>query len=386
MLTEGWPTRRGSPTVDPAGPWTDDAPAVARLREHGAVLLGKTTTPEYGHKGVTDSRVSGITRNPWDTSRTPGGSSGGAAAALAAGLGPLAIGTDGGGSIRIPASFSGVFGIKPTFGRVPAWPASPFGTVSHVGPMARCVADAALMLGVLAEPDPRDWHALPPDGADYARDLDRPLRGATVAWSRALGMSGAPLDPETAALTEAAARRFESLGATVEEADPEWPHEPGAVFDTYWSIGAAMLAETIGPEKAAALEPSLRKYVEAGRRLDGLAVKRAELRRAGNGLAFNRLFERFDLVLSPTMPMPAFAAGEPAPDDSLAGEPLRWTPFTFPINLTRNPAASTPCGLTRAGLPVGLQVIGPLYGDAAVLRACRACERAAPLGRRAPIS
>ncbi|HSA90126.1 MAG TPA: amidase family protein, partial [Burkholderiales bacterium] len=156
LLTKGWPTLRGSKTIDPKGPWNDDAPATARLREHGAVLLGKTTTPEFGWKGVTDSPLTGITRNPWNKEKTPGGSSGGAAAAVAAGMGPLAVGTDGGGSIRIPASFTGVFGIKPSFGRVPAWPLSPFGTVAHVGPMTRSVTDAALMLNALALPDARD--------------------------------------------------------------------------------------------------------------------------------------------------------------------------------------------------------------------------------------
>ena len=384
VLTVGWPTLRGSPTVDPEQPWTDDAPAVARLREHGAVLLGKTTTPEYGHKGVTDSPVSGITRNPWDTDKTPGGSSGGASAALAAGLGPLAIGTDGGGSIRIPSSFAGVFGIKPTFGRVPAWPASPFGTVAHVGPMARTVEDAAAMLTVLAEPDGRDWNALPYDGADYRHGLDRPLRGLTLAYSRTLGMPDVPLDAEVESLVEAAIRRLEELGAAVETVEPQWPHEPGAVFGVYWCIGAAKLAEDLGPEKTAMLEDTLREYVDAGRALDGLTVKRAELQRAACGFAFNRLFERFDLVLSPTMPIPAFAAGVPWPDDSFATKALRWTPYTFPINLTRNPAASVPCGFTAAGLPTGLHVIGPLYGESAVLRACRAYETAEPWHRRRP--
>ncbi|MCS6855984.1 MAG: amidase family protein, partial [Elioraea sp.] len=163
VLTRGWPTLRGSKTIDPKGPWKDDAPCVARLREHGAVLIGKTTTPEFGWKGVTDSPLTGVTRNPWDPRLTPGGSSGGAAAALAAGMGPLAIGTDGGGSIRIPCAFTGVFGLKPSFGRVPAWPLSPMGTVAHVGPMTRSVADAALMMNVIALPDTRDWHALPWD-------------------------------------------------------------------------------------------------------------------------------------------------------------------------------------------------------------------------------
>src|SRR6476646_6668109 len=167
ILTKGWPTLRGSKTVDPKGPWNDDAPAAARLREHGAVLLGKTTTPEFGWKGVTDSPLTGITRNPWNAKKTPGGSSGGAVAAVASGMGPLAVGTDGGGSIRIPCSFTGLFGIKPSFGRVPAWPLSPMGNVAHLGPMARTVADAALMLNVLSQPDARDWHALPYEPRDW---------------------------------------------------------------------------------------------------------------------------------------------------------------------------------------------------------------------------
>src|SRR5437868_9971111 len=172
ILTQGWPTLRGSKTVDPKGPWNDDAPATARLREHGAVLIGKTTTPELGWKGVTDSALTGITRNPWNPKKTPGGSSGGAAAALASGMAPLALGTDGGGSIRIPCSFTGLFGLKPSFGRVPAWPLSPFGTVAHLGPMTRTVGDAALLLNVISQPDARDWLALPAESHDYWIGLD----------------------------------------------------------------------------------------------------------------------------------------------------------------------------------------------------------------------
>src|SRR5882762_8954329 len=187
ILTRGWPTLRGSKTVDPKGPWNDDAPAVARLREHGAVLVGKTTTPEFGWKGVTDSPLTGITRNPWNPAKTPGGSSGGAAAALAAGMAPLAVGTDGGGSIRIPCSFTGLFGIKPSFGRVPAWPLSPFGTVAHVGPIARNVTDAALMLNVLSLPDARDWHALPYEARDYRTTLEHGVQDLRIAFSPDLG-------------------------------------------------------------------------------------------------------------------------------------------------------------------------------------------------------
>jgi aspartyl-tRNA(Asn)/glutamyl-tRNA(Gln) amidotransferase subunit A len=171
LLVRGWPTLRGSRTTDPKQPWDVDAPSTARLREAGAVLLGKTTTPEFGWRGSTDSPLSGITRNPWDLHKTPGGSSGGAVAAITAGMGALATGTDGGGSIRIPAAFTGTVGIKAHFGRVPAWPLSPMGTVAHVGPQARTVEDAALMLDVLARPDARDWMALPPPRGSWAAAL-----------------------------------------------------------------------------------------------------------------------------------------------------------------------------------------------------------------------
>ncbi len=187
VLTEGWPTLRGSRAIDPDQPWDEDAPATARLREQGAILIGKTTTPEFGWKAVTDCALTGITRNPWDISKTPGGSSGGAAAACALGMGALHVGSDGGGSIRIPAGFTGIFGLKPSFGRVPAYPSSPFGTVSHLGPMTRTVADAALMLTVLAQPDSRDWFALPYDRRDYRIGLEQGARGLRIAFSPSLG-------------------------------------------------------------------------------------------------------------------------------------------------------------------------------------------------------
>ena len=384
ILAKGWPTLRGSKAIDKAQAWDEDAPPVARLREHGAVLLGKTTTPEFGHKGVTESRVTGITSNPWNPDMTPGGSSGGASAALAAGLGQLAIGTDGGGSIRIPSSFAGVFGLKPTYGRVPAYPLSPFGTVAHLGPMARTVADAALMLTVLAEPDWRDWHALPYDGADYRESLGEPLDDLRIAYSPTLGLGEVPLEPEVRALVDSAARTFETIGASVEEADPVWPHEPARVFLVYWNIGSAKLVADLSDEQRAKLDPSLLTFAEAGRRYSGLDIKDAELARAACGLALAEFFERYDLLLSPTMPMPAFEVGRDIPSEAFADEPLGWTPYTYPINLTRNPAASVPCGFTGSGLPVGLQVIGPLYGEAAVLRACRAYENANPLHEKRP--
>src|SRR5438034_7552916 len=227
ILTKGWPTLRGSKTVDAKGPWNDDAPATARLREHGAVLLGKTTTPEFGWKAVTDSALTGITRNPWNPAKTPGGSSGGAVAAVAAGMGPLAVGTDGGGSIRIPCSFTGLFGIKPSFGRVPAWPLSPFGTVAHVGPIARNVTDAALMLDVLSLPDARDWHALPYEARDYRTTLEHGVQDLRIAFSPDLGY--AKVDGEVAVLVREAVKVFADLGARVEEKHPAFEN-PEPIF------------------------------------------------------------------------------------------------------------------------------------------------------------
>ena len=246
ILTKGWPTLRGSKTVDPKGPWNDDAPVTARLREHGAVLIGKTTTPEFGWKGVTDSPLTGITRNPWNPAKTPGGSSGGAAAAVAAGMAPLAVGTDGGGSIRIPCSFTGLFGLKPSFGRVPAWPLSPFGTVAHVGPITRDVTDAALLLTVLSLPDARDWHALPYEPRDYRAGLESGIRDLRIAYSANLGY--AKVDPEVAAIVRKAADVFTELGARLEERDPGF-QDVGPVFQTHWFSGAAALVRAVKDRK-----------------------------------------------------------------------------------------------------------------------------------------
>src|SRR3982751_3339542 len=242
ILPRGWPTLRGSKTVDPKGPWNEDAPATARLREHGAVLIGKTTTPEFGWKGVTDSPLTGITRNPWNPNKTPGGSSGGAAAALAAGMGALAVGTDGGGSIRIPCSFTGLFGIKPSFGRVPAWPLSPFGTVAHVGPITRTVGDAALMLNVLSLPDARDWHALPYEPRDWRMGLEHGVRDVRIAWSPNLGY--AKVDPEVLSIVEKSIGVFKNLGAKVEEKHPGFDH-PEAIFRAHWFSGAAFMLKNM---------------------------------------------------------------------------------------------------------------------------------------------
>jgi aspartyl-tRNA(Asn)/glutamyl-tRNA(Gln) amidotransferase subunit A len=374
ILTRGWPTRRGSKTVEPKGPWNDDAPVTARLREHGAILLGKTTTPEFGWKGVTDSALTGITRNPWDPRKTPGGSSGGAAAAVAAGMGPLAVGTDGGGSIRIPCSFTGLFGLKPTFGRVPAWPLSPFGTVAHVGPITRSVADAALMLNVIALPDARDWHAMPFDARDWRGGLDAGIRDARIAWSPDLGY--AKVDAEVAAVVAKAVRVFSELGAKVEEKSPGFAN-PEEIFRTHWFSGAAFLVNGIPAEKRPLLDPGLREVAQLGAKVTGAEVLDAQLKRGALGTHMNLFHRDYDLLVTPTLAVAAFDVGREFPEGKKRW--IDWTPFSFPFNLTQQPAASIPCGFTSAGLPVGLHIVGRKYDDALVLRAARAFELAHPI-------
>ena len=373
LLTKGWPTLRGSKTVDARGPWNDDAPATARLREHGAVLLGKTTTPEFGWKGVTDSPLTGITRNPWNPKKTPGGSSGGAAAALAAGMGALAVGTDGGGSIRIPCSFTGLFGLKASFGRVPAWPLSPFGTVAHVGPMTRSVDDAALMLDVLALPDARDWHALPYERRDWRTGLDEGVTDLRIAYSPDLGY--AKVDAEVADIVRKAVSVFSDLGARVEERNPGFAN-PDAIFRTHWFSGAAMLVNAIAPEKRKLVDPGLREVAEQGAKISAAELHDAQMKRGALGTHMNLFHRDYDLLVTPTLAVAAFDVGLECPPGKQRW--IDWTPFTFPFNLTQQPAASIPCGLTREGLPVGLHLVGPRYGDALVLRAARAFETARP--------
>ncbi len=376
LLTRGWPTRRGSKTTDPAGPWNDDAPAVARLREHGAVLVGKTTTPEFGWKGVTDGPLTGITRNPWNQKKTPGGSSGGGAAAVASGMGPLTVGTDGGGSIRIPCSFTGLFGLKPSFGRVPAWPLSPFGTVAHVGPMTRTVADAALMMNVLSLPDTRDWHSLPHDRRDYLQGLEDGVKGLRIAYSSDLGY--AKVDREIAALVKQAVRVFADLGAHIDEVDPGFDNQL-EVFTLHWFPGAAAVVRSIPAAKRKLMDKGLLEVARAGEKITLRQYQDAVMKRGALGVLMNRFHEKYDLLLTPTLPLPAFDAGKEVADVVKERRWTDWSPFSYPFNLTQQPAASIPCGLTKAGLPAGLHIVGPKYADALVLRAARAYESARPI-------
>ncbi len=382
MLMRGFPTLRGSRLVDPNQDWSEDAPATARLREAGAVILGKTTTPEFGWKALGDSPLTGITRNPWDLARTPGGSSAGAAAACAAGIGPLHLGSDGAGSIRIPCAFTGLFGLKPSFGRVPAYPLSPMGLLTHLGPVARTVADAALMLTQLSAPDHRDPYALPPEDRDYLDGLEGGVRDWRIAYSPKLGY--ARVDPEIAAAVAEAARSFEALGASVEEVDAIFPSPREAIF-TLWAAGAAQLLSAYPADNRALVDPGLVATAAEGERISAVDYLRADLVRTALGQQMAAFHQKYDLLLTPTMPIPALPVGQDLNDPATERHWIDWSPFSYPFNMTRQPAASIPCGLTRAGLPIGLQIVGPLYADDRVLRAARAFETTQP-ERRPPLT
>ncbi len=379
ILTRGWPTLRGSATVDPEQAWDVDAPATARLREAGAVLLGKTATPEFGCKGETNSPASGITRNPWNPAKTPGGSSGGAAAAVAAGMGALALGTDGAGSVRIPAAFCGNVGLKPSFGRVPAYPLSPFGSVAHLGPHSMSVLDSALMMNVLKAPDARDWTALPPDACDYTVGLNDGIRGLRVAFSPALGYV-TDVHPEVAAGVARAAQTLADLGARVDAIDPGFPN-PLEITTGLWFVGSWTLWNTLTPEQQARTDPDFRAEAELGRALTALQVQQLQLQRGALGSHMRQFMQRWDLLVTPSVSVPAFEARPAGHGPMSAQAMLGWTPFSYPFNLTQQPAISVPCGLTADGLPIGVQIVGPMFGDALVLRAARAFESACPVQR-----
>jgi aspartyl-tRNA(Asn)/glutamyl-tRNA(Gln) amidotransferase subunit A len=370
LLARGWPTRRGSRTVSADGSWEVDAPAVARVRAAGAVLLGKTTTTEFGLTGSSQSPLSGVTRNPWNTAHTTGGSSAGAVAAVAAGFGPLALGTDGGGSIRVPSAYAGVVGLKPTYGRVPTSPASVIGVPPHVGPIARSVEDAALLLGVIAADDDRDPFRLAPDGQDYLASLEAGVRGLRIGVST---LGHADLEPEIVAAFDRAAQAFAELGAHVEAADPVIPSSAAQVRRTLFAARAAHTVRALDTAQRALLDPGVEQAARDGERLSALDYLAAEHERVALAESLARYHRDFDLLLTPTT-----AWSAPAFEPVTQREP---SPFAFPFSLSRQPAISVPAGLTRARLPIGVQLVGRHFEDALVLRAARALERVAPAPR-----
>jgi len=384
LFTRGLPTTGGSRLFADHVP-DEDAIAVARLKAAGAIVLGKTNTSEFGHKAVTENPLFGVTKNPWNPALTSGGSSGGAAVAVASGCGPVALGTDGGGSIRIPAAFCGAYGFKPSYGRVPERGGFPsgFAHVSHVGPLTRTVRDAALVLDVIAGGDDRDRHSLPREAGSYLDACDGRVKGLNIAWTSDLGY--ARVDPRVAELAGDAAAEFESLGCHVEVVNPGW-EDPEGFFGTM--IAAQFYAAWSDrlPEAEAEMDPTLVKFIRRG----GAVTARDYVQALGRVDAYWRevhaFLERFDLLLMPTVAVLPFPAGQAPPREIAGGgvSVLGWMPFTFPFNLTGQPAASVPAGWTGDGLPVGLQIVGRRHADATVLAASAAFEEARPWSERRP--
>jgi aspartyl-tRNA(Asn)/glutamyl-tRNA(Gln) amidotransferase subunit A len=370
----GFPTRRGSRTSDPA-PVADDAPSVVGLKAAGAVIVGKTTTTEYGWKSPGDCPLHGITRNPWNPAHTTGGSSSGAGAAGAAAFGPLHIGTDAGGSIRIPAAWCGLVGLKPTFGRVPLWPSSAFVGVSVAGPMTRSVRDAALMLSALARYDVRDPFSLPDDGRDWRDGIEAGVAGLTVGVLRRHGFD-APLDADGAAAVAQAAALLAEAGATVDEVSPDLP-DTRAIFAGVWGAALARLVDSQPEQLRGLLDPGIHEVARALNGMTAIQYLDGEAMRAAAAHAMARLHQSYDLVLCPTVPGPPPLADAPTsnPVEALY---TSWAPWTFTFNLTRQPAISVPLGLGANGLPRSVQLAAAQYRDDLVLRGARVLEQMAP--------
>ena len=364
-----------------------DSIVVERVKAAGAIVLGKTNTPEFGQSGTTENKVGDPCRNPWNTNHSPGGSSGGAGAALAAGLCTIATGSDGGGSIRIPASFSGVFGIKPTQHRVPRYGGYGRPAANHFsqsGPMSRTVADTALLLQVLAGPDSRDPNSIRETPPDFSAGLDRGVEGMRIAWSPDFGYAG--VDPEVAEITARAARVFEELGATVEDA-PLQLEDP---FDSFFDVFATATFTSYGhllEEHRDEFSPPALHSLDHAAHVDGARLSRAIAHVDRLGRQMEDFFDTYDLLLSPTMATPALEIGtRPSVIGGKEVDP-QWgfLPFTYPINMTGQTASSVPCGFSSGGLPIGLHIIGSRRSEAKVLQASAAFERARPWADKIPV-
>jgi len=363
---------------------SEDGGVAGRVRAAGAVLFGKTNTPHMGHKDMCDNLLMPASRNPWDLARTPGGSSGGAAAAVAAGIGPVAHGSDGAGSIRIPAALCGVFGLKPSFGRVPYWPNPDFWAArSHNGPLSRTVRDAALLLNVIAGPDVRDPVTLDSEPEDYVAACDGDLRGLRVAWSVDFGY--APVDQEVRQLTCAAAMRFADVGCEVIEATPRWEN-PAPWTSLLWDWQTFIRNADRYAQHPEWFEPTMVEQIQRGGAATAADVGKAQLARTAFYEQAREFMAGFDLLLTPQMPCAAWPYQQPPV--SIDGRPTPTLfdrlPFTFPFNLTGWPAASVPCGFNSIGLPVALQIVAGPRQDALCLRAAAAFETLQPWAQHLP--
>jgi aspartyl-tRNA(Asn)/glutamyl-tRNA(Gln) amidotransferase subunit A len=370
----GFPTRRGSRTTS-TEPVPDDAPLVASLKAAGAIVLGKTTTTEFGWKSPGDCPLNGITRNPWNSDYTTGGSSSGAGAAGAAGFGPLHVGTDAGGSVRIPAAWCGLVGLKPTYGRIPQWPAGVFASVACAGPMTRTVRDAALMFSVMAQYDLRDPFCLPTDGRDWRDGIEAGVASLTIGILRRPGFA-APADADSIAAVEQAAGLLTDAGALVEEAVADLP-DTSAVFLRVWGAALSRVVASTPTQMVNLLDPGMREVaatlggMTAAEFLDGEAL------RAQVGHAMARLHQRYDLLLCPTVPAGPPLADAPT-EDPVRALSTAWAPWTYTFNLSRQPAITVPMGARANGLPNSVQIAAAQFRDDLVFRAARAIEVAAP--------
>ena len=387
-FTKGIKTTDGSKLYESYIP-DKDAVLVERLKGAGAIILGKTNLPEFGLVGITDNVLFGKTVNPWNAGRTCGGSSGGSAAAVAAGLCPIAQGNDGGGSIRIPSSLCGLFGLKPTFGRVPYYPHFPgWETLNHEGPITRTVEDAALMLDVMAGPSPYDQTTLPKYPGKFLQDMKGDVKGLRVAYSSDLG-GGFPVDKEVLEITRKAAFAFADLGCQVEEVKTGWINMETAFITTELAETLTANESDLDKYKSVAFPPYL-PFMEVAAVLTCGDVIRVQFNRYTLCEQAAKFFETYDLLLTPTTSVVAFEAGEmgplgPAKIADKDGSPSAWVSFTYPFNFTGQPAASIPCGFNSEGLPVGLQIVGRRFEEALVLRASAAFEKAHPWRQRTPV-
>jgi len=382
VAVAGWPLVRGSQALRGTPPPAEDAPAVARLRSAGAILLGKTATPEAGSKIITRSAVHGVTPNPYDLTRTPGGSSGGAASALALGMGPLALGTDGAGSIRIPAAWTGVFGVKPSFGRVPAFPPSIFMPHSVVGPMARDVESARLMLQVISQPEPRDPYALPYP-FDHFR-AERSVKGLRVGVTPDFGVPSPPIEPAISNAVTSAARYLEGEGAIVEEVKPAWPCDPYEPFMVFWEATyAGFLQNSYSPSAVALMDPDLQAIARRGEDIDIVGYHKALMQRLSLAAYSRSLFEKYDVLLGPVTPCGPPDLLREAPEGFEPGD-WRWCPFTYLWNMTAQPAAAVPWTNGPGAMPIAVQLVADVGAEPDIFRASRALEIASTAPRRPP--
>jgi len=375
IYTKDWPTLHGSNTVSSDQKWQKESPCVARMRDAGAILIAKTTTPEFGHKGVTTSLRHGVTRNPWDPKKTSGGSSGGAAVAAAMNMGLLHIGNDGGGSIRIPASFTGVFGFKPSPRLVPAWPVDDYiaNQMSVTGPITRSVTEAALIMDIISQPDPRDYTSLPHHGLHFTKHLKKPFSKLKIAYISHL--DGLNKNDEISQIISKALEHFSEIA----DVEPLKLNIPTGIFRIFWLAAAQHTITQLKPTEQNKLDPSMKIWGEMSKNINLSDYMLARDKRLELIEKMNNILDEYDFILSPTTTTTAFDVGQDNPQHSDGKEWQNWAPFTSLVNLAQLPAASIPCGFTAGKLPVGLQIIGSNLADVDVLRLAYFFEQNNPI-------